>query len=1181
MIPFVHLHVHSQYSILDGQAPVKSLVDKAIANGMRGMALTDHGNMFGIKELHDYVGKINKKRGDDEKFKPIFGCEVYVANKDRHEHIDKRDIGRHLILLAKNLKGYKNLIKIVSHGWTEGFYSHPRTDHSELEKYHEDLICCSACLGGEVPQLIMNGQMNQARETIQWFKNVFGDDYYLELQRHKATVARANHETYEKQCLVNDALIQFAKELDIKLICTNDSHFVNEEDADAHERLICLSTGKKLTDENVMLYSKQEWFKTQEEMNEVFADVPEALQNTNEILDKIEIYSIDHAPILPDFPLPDGFENEDDYLRYLVYEGAKERWPDLDEEHRERIDFELETIKNMGFPGYFLIVQDYIRMAPKLGCTVGPGRGSAAGSAVAYCLGITKIDPMKYDLLFERFLNPDRISLPDIDTDFDDDGRTAVLNYVTEKYGAEKVAHIVTYGTMAAKSAIKDVARVEDLSIAESNRLAKFIPSSPNEMPEDKNGKKYKITVKNCLECFDDFRKELDNEDPRVGETIRFAEKLEGSVRNTGVHACGVIIGRDDITDWVPVSTATDSDGERIIVTQYEGGVIESTGLIKMDFLGLKNLSIIKEALANIKLNHGVDIDIEKIPIDDPKTYELYCKGRTSGTFQFESAGMQKYLIELHPTCFEDLIAMNALYRPGPMDYIPSFIKRKHGNEPIVYDIPCMEKYLKETYGITVYQEQVMLLSRQLAGFTRGQSDTLRKAMGKKQIEKMNELEALFYEGGEKNGHDKQVLNKIWEDWKKFASYAFNKSHATCYSWVAYQTAYLKANYPSEYMAAVLSSNLNDIATLSKYMDECRAMGIEVLGPNINESYKNFSATKDGRIRFGLAGIKGVGASCVDAIVEERDKNGAYKDIFDFVQRINMGACNRKALESMALAGAFDDFKEIKREDFFEVNPRNESFSEILMRFGQRYQVSQQEMQNSLFGAFGAIEVATPVIPNAEPWSQLERLNRERDLVGMYLSAHPLDPYYMEVTYGCDTPLAEVSANNTKLDKELTMGGLVVDFQTRMGKKGGQFGILKIEDYSGSFEFMLFGNKFVDYQKYGMPGLAIVVRGAYEKGYGDNVRFNVKSIDLLENLKGKMVKNILITLRDKDLSNVDFLKPSLGAKGDNCCELYFRMKDQQSGNYVMLRSKKPIAVDKQLLEALRESGIKFKINAKL
>ncbi len=1179
MIPFVHLHVHSQYSILDGQAPVKALVDKAIADGMRGMAITDHGNMFGIKEFHDYVGKLNKKRGDDEKFKPIFGCEVYVANKSRHDRIDKRDNGNHLILLAKNLRGYKNLIKIVSHAWTEGMYYHPRTDHSELEKYHEDIICCSACLGGEVPQLIMHGQMNQARETIQWFKSVFGDDYYLELQRHKATVARANHETYEKQCLVNDALIQFARELNIKLICTNDSHFVNEEDADAHERLICLSTGKKLTDENVMLYSKQEWFKTQEEMNGVFADIPEALQNTNEILDKVEIYSIDHSPILPDFPLPDGFKDEDEYLRYLVYEGAKERWPDMTEEQRERLDFELETIKNMGFPGYFLIVQDYIRMAPKLGCTVGPGRGSAAGSAVAYCLGITKIDPLKYDLLFERFLNPDRISLPDIDTDFDDDGRAAVLNYVTEKYGAEKVAHIVTYGTMAAKSAIKDVARVEDLPLPESNRLAKFIPSSPNEMPEQKDGKKYKITVKNCLECFPEFRAELDNQDPRVGETIRFAEKLEGSVRSTGVHACGVIIGRDDITDWVPVSTATDSDGEKIIVTQYEGGVIESTGLIKMDFLGLKNLTIINEALANIKLNHGKEIDIEKIPIDDPKTYELYCKGQTSGTFQFESAGMQKYLIELHPTCFEDLIAMNALYRPGPMDYIPSFINRKQGREPIEYDIPCMEKYLKETYGITVYQEQVMLLSRQLAGFTRGQSDTLRKAMGKKQIEKMNELETLFYEGGEKNGHDKKVLNKIWEDWKKFASYAFNKSHATCYSWVAYQTAYLKANYPSEYMAAVLSSNLNDVDKLSKYMDECRAMGIEVLGPNINESYKNFSATKDGRIRFGLAGIKGVGTCCVDSIVEERDKNGAYKDIFDFVQRINQGSCNRKALESMALAGAFDDFKDIKREDFFEVNPRGEAYSETLMRFGQKYQASQQEMQNSLFGAFGAIEVATPPIPNAEPWSQLERLNRERDLVGMYLSAHPLDPYYIEVNYGCDTPLAEIKNRADELDKELTLGGLVVDFQTRMGKKGNQFGILKIEDYSGSFEFMLFGNKFVDYQKFGVPGYAIVVRGAYEKGYGDNIRFNVKSIDLLENLKGKMMKNIVISLRDDDLSNVDFLKQYLGVQGDNRCDLYFRMRDQVSGSYVMLHSKKLIAVDKRLLVSLRDAGVKFKVNA--
>ena len=629
------------------------------------------------------------------------------------------------------------------------------------------------------------------------------------------------------------------------------------------------------------------------------------------------------------------------------------------------------------------------------------------------------------------------------------------------------------------------------------------------------------------------------------------------------------------------MSTATDSDGERIIVTQYEGGVIESTGLIKMDFLGLKNLSIIKEALANIKLNHGIDIDIEKIPIDDPKTYELYCKGQTAGTFQFESAGMQKYLIELHPTCFEDLIAMNALYRPGPMEYIPQFINRKHGVEPIEYDISCMEKYLKETYGITVYQEQVMLLSRQLAGFTRGQSDTLRKAMGKKQIDKMNELETLFYEGGEKNGHDKKVLNKIWEDWKKFASYAFNKSHATCYSWVAYQTAYLKANYPSEYMAAVLSSNLNDVDKLSKYMDECRTMGIEVLGPNINESYKNFSATKDGRIRFGLAGIKGVGVGCVDSIIEQREKEGPFKDIFDFVQRIDQRACNRKALESMALAGAFDDFKEIKREDFFETNPRGEVFSETLMRFGSRYQASVQEMQNSLFGAIGGVEVATPAIPKAEPWSQLELLNRERELVGMYLSAHPLDPYYMEVTYGCNTPLAEVKNQADQLDKELTLGGLVVDFQTRMNRKGGQYGIMKIEDYSGSYEFMLFGNKFIDYQKFGIPGCAIVVRGAFEKGYSENVRFNVRSIDLLENLKGKMVRNLVISLNDDDLINVGFLKQHMGRDGDNKCELYFRMKDTMSGNYVMLRSKKSITVDKQLMDALNESGIKFKVNARI
>ena len=1182
MIPFVHLHVHSQYSILDGQASIKGMVDKAIADGMRGMALTDHGNMFGIKELHDYCLKVNGGKEEHDKFKPIFGCEVYVAQGDQHEHLDKRDIGRHLILLAKNLHGYKNLIKIVSNGWTEGFYSHPRTDKSQLEKYHEDIICCSACLGGEVPQLILNGQIDQAREVVKWFKGVFGDDYYLELQRHKATVARAAQDTFPKQQEVNAVLLQFAKELDIKVICTNDSHFINEDDADAHERLICVSTGKKMTDDNVMLYTKQEWFKTQAEMNEVFADIPEALQNTNEILDKVEFYSIDHGPILPDFPLPDGFDNEDDYLRYLVYEGAKERWPELDEEHRERLDFELETIKNMGFPGYFLIVQDYIKAAPKLGCSVGPGRGSAAGSAVAYCLGITNIDPIKYDLLFERFLNPDRISLPDIDVDFDDDGRAKVLQYVTDKYGADKVAHIITYGTMAAKSAIKDVARVEGLSIDESNHLAGMIPSRPNDMPEEKPGKKYKVTIKNCIKCFPELAAQLNSDNPLVAETVRLAEKLEGNVRNTGVHACGVIIGRDPITDWVPVSTATDSDGSKVMVTQYEGSVIESTGLIKMDFLGLKTLSIIRDALENIKITRGIDLDIEKIPIDDPKTYKLYCEGRTTGTFQFESSGMQKYLIELQPSTFEDLIAMNALYRPGPMDYIPDFIARKKGDKPIEYDIPCMEKYLKDTYGITVYQEQVMLLSRQLAGFTRGQSDTLRKAMGKKQIEKMNHLEGLFYEGGEKNGHDHKTLNKIWEDWKKFASYAFNKSHATCYSWVAYQTAYLKANYPSEYMAAVLSRNLSDVDKLSKFMDECKAMGIRVLGPDINESFKSFSANKKGDIRFGLGGIKGVGGNAVDAVVEERTKNGPFTDIFDLVERVNLSACNRKAIESFALAGAFDSFAEVTREAFFEKNMRDETFSEVVTRFGQRFQAGQQSMQNSLFGDIEPLEVAKPEIPKAEPWNIMERLSKEKELVGIYLSAHPLDPYYLEVNYGCNTTMADLPNKAKLLDQELTLAGLVVDYSTRMGKKGGQFGILKVEDYSGSHEFMLFGQNFIDFNKYGIIGTPIMVRGAYQKRYNsEDVRFNVQSISLLDDIKGRVVRNIMISIHDDDLGRAGVINAYMKQNRGSGCDLFFRVLDLEHHRHVDLRSKQRIHVTKQLLELLRENELDFKINVDL
>ena len=918
MQDFVHLHVHTQYSILDGQASIPRLVDKAIANGMRGIAVTDHGDMFGIKEFFNYVNKKNggtngeikdlKKKiaalesGKAESenpeaelaackeqleaarkklFKPIIGCEMYVARRRLEDKDGKQDqSGYHLVVLAKNLKGYHNLIKLVSKAWTKGFYMRPRTDRAELEKYHEGLIVCSACLGGEVPRRISAGQLEEAEEAIRWYKNLFGDDYYLELQRHKATVPRANHETFKLQEVVNQKLIEYARKYDIKLVCTNDVHFVDEENAEAHDRLICLSTGKDLDDPNRMLYTKQEWMKTREEMNEIFADVPEALSNTVDICDQVEFYSIDHAPIMPTFAIPESFGTEEeyrkkftekdlfdeftqdengnvvmdeasakakierlggyeklyrikleaDYLAKLAYDGARRRYgEELDEEVQERIKFELHIMKTMGFPGYFLIVQDFISAArEKLDVSVGPGRGSAAGSAVAYCLGITQIDPIKYDLLFERFLNPDRISLPDIDVDFDDDGRGRVLNWVTEKYGQEKVAHIITYGTMATKLAIKDVARVQKLPLSESDRLCKLIP---DKIPDKK------LNLPNAIAYVPELQAAEVSSDPILRDTIKYAKMLEGNVRNTGVHACGTIICRDDITDWVPVSTADDKEtGEKMLVTQYEGSVIEDTGLIKMDFLGLKTLSIIKEALENIKNSKGIVLNIDEIPIDDPATYRLYSDGRTIGTFQFESAGMQKYLRELQPSTFEDLIAMNALYRPGPMDYIPDFIDRKHGRKPIEYDIPIMEKYLKDTYGITVYQEQVMLLSRLLADFTRGESDALRKAMGKKLRDKLDHMKPKFIEGGKKNGHDPKVLEKIWADWEKFASYAFNKSHATCYSWVAYQTAYLKANYPSEYMAATMSRNISNITEITKLMDESKATGIRVLGPDVNES---------------------------------------------------------------------------------------------------------------------------------------------------------------------------------------------------------------------------------------------------------------------------------------------------------------------------------------------------------
>ncbi len=1240
MQDFVHLHVHTQYSILDGQASIPRLVDKAIANGMRGIAVTDHGDMFGIKEFFNYV---NKKNGDTngeikslkkrigalesgkeavdnpeaeiascreqleaakkKLFKPIFGCEMYVARNRLEDKNGKPDQGGyHLVVLAKNAQGYHNLIKLVSKAWTKGFYMRPRTDRVELEKYHEGLIVCSACIGGEVPRRILAGQYAEAEEAIQWYKNLFGDNYYLELQRHKANVPRANHETYKLQQQVNEKLIEYSKKYNIKLVCTNDVHFVDEENAEAHDRLICLSTGKDLDDPNRMLYTKQEWMKTREEMNEIFADVPEALSNTCDICDQVEFYSIDHAPIMPTFAIPEEFgteaeyrerltekdlfdeftqdENgnvvmdedagkakierlggydklyriklEADYLAKLAYDGAKIRYgEELTDEVNERIKFELHIMKTMGFPGYFLIVQDFISAARnQLDVSVGPGRGSAAGSAVAYCLGITQIDPIKYDLLFERFLNPDRISLPDIDVDFDDDGRGRVLNWVTEKYGQEKVAHIITYGTMATKLAIKDVARVQKLPLSESDRLCKLIP---DKIPDKK------MNLPNAIAYVPELQAAEVSPDPILRDTIKYAKMLEGNVRNTGVHACGTIICRDDITDWVPVSTADDKEtGEKMLVTQYEGSVIEDTGLIKMDFLGLKTLSIIKEAIENIRDSKGIELDIDKIPIDDPVTYQLYSEGRTIGTFQFESGGMQKYLRELQPTTFEDIIAMNALYRPGPMDYIPSFIARKNGREEIKYDIPCMEKYLKDTYGITVYQEQVMLLSRQLANFTRGESDALRKAMGKKKKAIVDAMKPKFIEGGKKNGHDPKVLEKIWADWEKFASYAFNKSHATCYSWVAYQTAYLKANYASEYMAATMSRNISNITEITKLMDECKATGISVLGPDVNESNLKFSVNRHGDIRFGLGAIKGVGEAAVQSILTERKKNGQFKDIFDFVQRVNLSACNRKNIENLALAGGFDSFPGIKREDFFAKNAKDESFSDVLVKYGNKYQADMNAAANSLFGGEHAVEIATPEIISAPEWGNLERLNKERDLVGIYLSAHPLDEYIPILEKMCNAKMADLVDLTPLQNHDLILGGIVTAVKEGMTKKGSPYGRVKMEDFSGAAEFVFFGDDWVGKKNYFAEGMFLYLIGKCQprKWQPDEWEVKINGVKLLSDVKDDDIQKITVSVPLSFITNEFVLEFSeLIRNNPGKVDLSFVICDDDGQNRVSMQSR--------------------------
>ena len=1216
---FVHLHVHSHYSILDGMSKVPDLIDKCLRTGMNAMALTDHGNMFGIKELTDYAIKVNKKtKGaigeqqaildnpestDEAKaaateeiaklknkiFKPIIGCECYCARRKHTDHdntfrIDEAgksiiadSSGWHLILIAKNKHGYQNLCKIVSKAWVDGYYNRPRIDKDLLVQYHEDLIVCSACLGGELPKKIMSDDLEGAEATAKWFKNLFGDDYYIEIQRHKTDKPNGNTSVYEAEQRVNPQLVAIAQKLGIKVVCTNDVHFVEEEHSEAHERLVCLSTGKLLSDPQRMTYTKQEWLKTPDEMAEIFSDIPDALENTLEVADKVEVYSIESDPIMPKFPIPEDFGTEEeyrqritekelfdeftqdenhnvvlsqedaekkikklggydklyrikleaDYLNKLAWEGAHMRYGEnLTEEQTERIVFELHIMKTMGFPGYFLIVMDYIRAArEELGVSVGPGRGSAAGSVVAYCLKITDVDPLKYDLLFERFLNPDRISLPDIDVDFDDDGRGKVLDWVTEKYGKEKVAHIITYGTMATKSSIADVARVQDVPLSLSNQMKKWVPDAfDDSLADPKTGKVPKVNLKNCFKYVPEMRDALEGNDEQIKSTLIYASQLENTIRQTGIHACGVIIGAGDLTNWAPISTVEDKETKtKVMVTQYDGHVIESVGLIKMDFLGLKTLSIIKEALKNIKKSHGIDLDIDKIPIDDKETYELYSRGDTIGTFQFESAGMQKYLRELQPTVFEDLIAMNALYRPGPLQYIPKFINRKLGKEKIEYDIPCMEKYLKDTYGVTVYQEQVMLLSRQLANFTRGESDALRKAMGKKLIEKMNELKAKFMKQGVENGHDANTLDKIWRDWEEFAKYAFNKSHATCYSWVAYQTAYLKAHYPADYMAANLTRSMDKIEDVRKFMDECKRMGIEVLSPDVNESDSFFSTNANGNIRFGLQGIKGMSRAVVEELIAEREKNGKYTDIYDFVSRVNCGA---KDLECLAMSGAFDSLKGIEREHFFESNNKEIQFSVVLADFGKKVKLANSQSRNSLFDDMEVSQsIALPPLPKFEKWTALDRLQKEKDLVGIYLSAHPLDDYYILLKYICNTRVTELEdIEKIQGRSKITAGGIITSITHKTSQKGTPGVILKIEDYSGAKEIALWGRD-VGMVNYLQVNNCVVFSAtiAPDRYRPDMVRITYNDFKLMSEAKEALKMHLNLILEDKSLTE-DFIK---------------------------------------------------------
>ncbi|MEZ5039729.1 MAG: DNA polymerase III subunit alpha [Saprospiraceae bacterium] len=1177
MPAFLHLHCHTQYSLLDGAADIGTMMDKAKADGQKGIALTDHGNMFGAFKF-----AAEATRRD---LKPIIGCEFYMV-EDRHVKAFSRANGEsdkryHQLLLAKNQQGYVNLSKLCSLGFIEGLYSkYPRIDKELLEKYHEGLIATSCCIGAEIPQALLHGQDEKAEELLQWWLNLLGEDFYIEIQRHRGLENIDGLGVSQED--VNQKLLGLARKYNVKVIATNDSHYVDEEDWAPHDILLCINTNSLLEESSRFKFPSSDfYFKTQAQMNGLFHDVPHAIDTTMEIFDKVDHLNLTRDILLPAFPIPEGFKDQDDYLRHLTFLGAKRRYGTITPAVEERLNFELSVIANSGYPGYFLIVQDFTTTAREMGVSVGPGRGSAAGSAVAYCVGITNVDPIKYDLLFERFLNPERVSMPDIDIDFDDEGRQKVIDYVIEKYGRNQVAQIVTYGTMAAKMSLRDVGRVMNVPLSEVDRVAKTFPvhlkaslgkvlstgdidaKLKSEMNSDDVEKAYRF-------------RDLAAGNDEIGQMIQTARKLEGSVRNTGIHACGVVITPDEITQYVPVKMDKDS---QMLVTQFDNSVAEEAGLLKMDFLGLKTLTIIKGAIQMIKENHGLDLDMDTIPLTDQKTYELFQRGETVGIFQYESTGMQKYMKELVPTTFEDLIAMNALYRPGPLEYIPNFIARKHGREPVTYDLPDMKEYLEETYGINVYQEQIMLLSQKLAGFSKGEADMLRKAMGKKKKDLLDKMLPKFIDGGKERGHPEEILHKVWRDWEAFASYAFNKSHSTCYAFVAFQTAYLKAHYPAEFMASVLTNNKNDISKITFFLQECKRGGIAVLGPDVNESVSDFSVNKQGQIRFGLSALKGVGEGPVEAILTERKEKGPFTSIFDMMRRLSLRSVNKKVMESLVLGGGLDCFEQIDRSQYFAPSEKYDSLIEHALRYGNAYQSQIAQASNSLFGQAEDAMIPEPAIPKSASWPLIEKLNREKEVTGIYVSGHPLDDYRVEIENFTSCSIDQLDKQHHR--PSINLGALVINARHMISKNGNGWGIFEISDFNAQLEFRLFGEDYQKFKHLLEPGKAIFIKGKFQKRWNtEEMEFKPVEINLLEGIAKNLTESITLKL------SIDRISSDMIDQIDQLCKLHkgthrLRMVllDQTHRLKLNLVAKeRKVNADNDFINALDKLGVEYRVN---